>query len=253
MNTDPEARGRGEWALIPAFGERRMGIGFGLFEPNPERFRPQMARVAQAFRTGDADVAYTILREERISLVFVGQPERDRYGEGIRKFGARHGSIPGRVLSRVGRDLPARALTGVASPRMTYLLFWAAAAAPGVPLGLRLFGRQPLGWIAGLAIGYTASCIAFWGVLAGGAASGSVFAARLGRGMRGALAGSALLAMASPPQPRGPVVTRRSSPRSCLIAPLLMAAPYRNLGAPMRRARAITAPTSRPTSSGTSR
>ena len=90
MNTDPEARGRGEWALVPAFGERRMGIGFGLFEPNPERFRPQMARVAQAFRTPDADVAYTILREERISLVFVGQPERDRYGEGIRKFGVRH-------------------------------------------------------------------------------------------------------------------------------------------------------------------
>jgi hypothetical protein len=90
VNTDPEARGRGEWALIPAFGERRMGIGFGLFEPNPERFRPQMARVAEAFRTGDADVAYGILREARISLVFVGQPERDRYGEGVRKFSARH-------------------------------------------------------------------------------------------------------------------------------------------------------------------
>jgi len=89
VNTDPEARGRGEWALIPAFGERRMGIGFGLFEPNPERFRPQMARVAQAFRTGDAEAAYGILREERISLVFVGQLERDRYGDGIRKFGAR--------------------------------------------------------------------------------------------------------------------------------------------------------------------
>jgi hypothetical protein len=89
VNTDPEARGRGEWALIPAFGERRMGIGFGLFEPNPERFRPQMARVAQAFRTGDADAAYSILRDERISLVFVGRPERDRYGDGVRKFGAR--------------------------------------------------------------------------------------------------------------------------------------------------------------------
>jgi len=89
VNTDPEARGRGEWALIPAFGERRMGIGFGLFEPNPERFRPQMARVAEAFRAGDADAAWAILREARISLVFVGQPERDRYGDGVRKFAAR--------------------------------------------------------------------------------------------------------------------------------------------------------------------
>jgi hypothetical protein len=89
VNTDPEARGRGEWALIPAFGERRMGIGFGLFEPNPERFRPQMARIAEAFRTGDADAGWAILREARISFVFVGQPERDRYGDGVRKFATR--------------------------------------------------------------------------------------------------------------------------------------------------------------------
>ncbi len=89
VNTDPEARGRGEWALIPAFGERRMGIGFGLFEPNPERFRPEMARIAEAFRTGDGDRAYAILREERVAFVFVGQPERDRYGDGVRKFNAR--------------------------------------------------------------------------------------------------------------------------------------------------------------------
>ncbi len=99
VNTDPEARGRGEWALIPAFGERRMGIGFGLFEPNPERFRPQMARVAEAFRSGDADAAYAILRGAGISLVFVGQPERDRYGDGVRKFSARHDRFQ-TVLSR---------------------------------------------------------------------------------------------------------------------------------------------------------
>ncbi len=89
VNTDPEARGRGDWALIPAFAGRRMGIGFGLFEPNPERFRPEMARVAEAFRTTDADTAYDILRQERVQYLFIGAPERDRYGVGIRKFAAR--------------------------------------------------------------------------------------------------------------------------------------------------------------------
>jgi 2-phospho-L-lactate transferase/gluconeogenesis factor (CofD/UPF0052 family) len=89
VNTDPEARGRGDWALIPAFAGRRMGIGFGLFEPNPERFRPEMARVAEAFRTTDAELAYDVLRQERVQYVFVGQPERDRYGAGVRKFATR--------------------------------------------------------------------------------------------------------------------------------------------------------------------
>jgi uncharacterized membrane protein len=48
-----------------------------------------MARIAEAFRTGDGDRAYAILREERVAFVFVGQPERDRYGDGVRKFNAR--------------------------------------------------------------------------------------------------------------------------------------------------------------------
>ncbi len=112
---------------------------------------------------------------------------------------------------------------------MTYLLFWAAAAAPGVPLGLRLFGRQPLGWIAGLAIGYTASCIAFWGVLAGGIASGSAFAAVWA-------AEFTALWLAARFWPWPPTVaawTRRDTAiftAVVLIAPLLMAAPYFNLG-----------------------
>ena len=112
---------------------------------------------------------------------------------------------------------------------MTYLLFWTAAAAPGLPIGLRMFGNQPLGWVSGLAIGYTASCLTFWGVLAIGAASGPLFV--------GAWAAECLaLWMAARFWPWTSVARpwsrrdTRAFAAVVLIAPLLMAAPYRNLG-----------------------
>jgi hypothetical protein len=112
---------------------------------------------------------------------------------------------------------------------VTYLLFWAAAAAPGLPLGLRLFGRQPLGWVAGLAIGYTATCLAFWAVLATGATTAPVFACAWAAG------GAALWTAARLwPWPRAAEAwTRRDLTIFAvvvLVAPLLMAAPYHNLG-----------------------
>ena len=113
---------------------------------------------------------------------------------------------------------------------MTYLLFWAAAAVPGVPLGLRLFGRRPLGWISGLAIGYTTSCIAVWGVLTARATSGPIFA--------GVWAAECIVLWVAArfwPWPADePSWTRRDTAMFAavvLVAPLLMAAPYRSLGA----------------------
>ena len=42
-----------------------------------------------------------------------------------------------------------------------YVLIFAAAVAPGVPLGLRLFGRtHPAGWIAAALIGYVITAFA---------------------------------------------------------------------------------------------
>jgi hypothetical protein len=112
---------------------------------------------------------------------------------------------------------------------MTYLLFWAAAAVPGVPLGLRLFGRQPLGWIAGLGIGYTTSCVAFWLVLAAGLASRPAFAA-----VWATNCAALWLAARFWPWPLAAWAwTRRDTTifaTVVLLAPLLMAAPYFNLG-----------------------
>lgn len=43
-----------------------------------------------------------------------------------------------------------------------YLALLALTMAPGLPLGWRLFGRHPAGWVAGAAIGYILSTLAFW-------------------------------------------------------------------------------------------
>lgn len=113
---------------------------------------------------------------------------------------------------------------------MTYLLFWVAAAAPGLPLGLRVFGNKPLGWVAGLAIGYTTSCLVGWAVLALGAPSGLAFAGAWVAECVALWAGARLWPWA----PLAHAWSRSDTQifvAVVLLAPLLMAAPYRNLGA----------------------
>jgi hypothetical protein len=59
-----------------------------------------------------------------------------------------------------------------------YCLFYAAAAAAGLPIGWRLFGRgNPAGWVAGALIGYALTSIALWVPIAAGVPSGPAFAA----------------------------------------------------------------------------
>ena len=51
---------------------------------------------------------------------------------------------------------------------LAYVPFWALACAPGVPVGLALAGRHPFGWVAGVAIGYTTSCLTIWALVVTG-------------------------------------------------------------------------------------
>ena len=111
-----------------------------------------------------------------------------------------------------------------------YVVFWAAASLPGVPLGRAVFGRSPVGWIVGLAAGYAITCLSIWALLRAGvmspAASGVAW-----------LAQGTLLWLASR-SIRAPIVTMpawtsRDSGAlavTLLLVPVLMAAPYRNLG-----------------------
>ena len=99
-----------------------------------------------------------------------------------------------------------------------------------MPVGLRLNGRHALGWISGLALGYTTSCLVFWAVIAGGTASGPMFIAAW------LLEAVALWLVARfwPWPSEVEPWTRHDTAIFVVVlalAPLLMAAPYRNVGA----------------------
>jgi hypothetical protein len=114
---------------------------------------------------------------------------------------------------------------------LAYLPFWIAAAAPGLTLGLRVFGRHAAGWVAGAAAGYAITCLVTWAVIAAGLASPIAFAAAW-------LLECAVLHAAARAL-RGPALALRPwTPQdtialsvTLLLVPALMGAPYRNLGA----------------------
>ena len=113
---------------------------------------------------------------------------------------------------------------------LTYLPYWIFAAAPGLLPGWRLFGRHPLGWVAGAAIGYTVSALGIWLCVAMGDTALPTLAAVW-------IAEWILLIAASRILPSWeatvPTWTRRDTVGLSLVlllVPALMLAPYRNLG-----------------------
>ena len=113
---------------------------------------------------------------------------------------------------------------------MAYVPFWVLASAPGVPVGLSLTSRHVFGWVTGLAIGYTTSCLVIWALIATGVISGPALAlAWMGEAIGLWLVSRRLTrpALTLPPwTPRD----RAALAATLLLVPLLMAAPYRNLG-----------------------
>ena len=81
VQMDPGAHGRATWALLPAFGERRMAVGLALFEPNPRRFDRPMADVARIFSAGDTATAFALCEQFGITTLWVGPEERAAHGD----------------------------------------------------------------------------------------------------------------------------------------------------------------------------
>jgi hypothetical protein len=115
-------------------------------------------------------------------------------------------------------------------PGVAYVGCWIAVCAPGVPLGIRILGRGAAGLVAGTALGYATTALAWWAVIASHVPSPMAFGAAWA-------AGAALLAIAAAAW-RAPAHfertwTRRDTAAFCLVlalVPLLMAGPFHNLG-----------------------
>lgn len=118
-------------------------------------------------------------------------------------------------------------LTGVA-----HTLAVAAAVAPGLPVGVALFGRRhPAAWIGGALIGYGLTQLALWAVIAAGAASLPGFVAAWLAVLAASLWGSRSIA-ARPIVPSLPWngADVRALLLVLLLVPVLMGITYRNLG-----------------------
>jgi len=115
---------------------------------------------------------------------------------------------------------------------LAYALLYCLAVAPGIPLGLAVFGRRhPAGWIGGALVGYGTTQIALWASLAIGIISPLLL-------VFGWACMSALLVSASrlvrSPGVNLPEWTRRDMAALAvvlLLVPVLMTPPYRNIGA----------------------
>ncbi len=118
-------------------------------------------------------------------------------------------------------------MTGV----LLYLVIFALACAPGLPLGWRLFGRSAAGCIAGALIGYALTGFAIWVVIAAHAASAPVFVAAWL-----ALSGATWLAFRSSAPPLAPLPPWGAAETRALAAVIVLTSiisipPLANVGA----------------------
>jgi hypothetical protein len=133
----------------------------------------------------------------------------------------------------------------VGVPGLLYLICWAAVCAPGVPLGMRAFGRGGAGLVAGCGFGYAATTLTWWAVIAAGVPSRGSFALAW-------LAAAALLLVAwwlwrtsavfrtvSQAGPETPWTARDTASLLAvlILVPVLMGMPYHNLGSTDREGR----------------
>lgn len=128
--------------------------------------------------------------------------------------------------------LAASLWVSAAVPGVLYALLFAAAVAPGLPLGVALFGpRHPAAWAGGALLGYGLTQLALWAVIVSGLASAVAFVLAwvfllgattvLSRSLRGRPA---------IPAPAWGSADVRALLLVLLLVPVLMGLTYRNLG-----------------------
>jgi hypothetical protein len=119
-------------------------------------------------------------------------------------------------------------VAGVAG--LAYAPCWILASVTGVPIGLALAGRHPFGWVSGLAVGYTTSCLTVWALVATGLISATTLVAAWA--VQAALLWWVSRRIVRPvfDLPTWTPRDRVALAATLLLVPTLMAAPYGNLG-----------------------
>jgi hypothetical protein len=115
---------------------------------------------------------------------------------------------------------------------LLHAVIYVLGVLPGIPVGIRLFGkRHPAAWIAGALLGYGLLQLAIWATIESRLSSGWAFVAVWI--VLGAMTTAIARVGASAPAIAMPAWTARDTTALCLVlllVPLLMTAPYANLG-----------------------
>jgi hypothetical protein len=114
-------------------------------------------------------------------------------------------------------------------PGLAYLLLYAAATLPGLPIGRRLLGTSPAGLVAGALLGYGITALCIWLPVAAGHPSATAFALL----WLIACAGSWRLVRRGAPLVELPPWTQGTTAALCgvaLLVPMLTARPFLRIG-----------------------
>jgi len=79
FQTDSTARGVEDWAMIPAFAERRMAIGLPISMVPLQKYEQGSQHLSWLFETGSAETAHAMAVKFGIDYLWVGDVERKRH------------------------------------------------------------------------------------------------------------------------------------------------------------------------------
>jgi len=88
FQVDPVARGVGGWAYLPAFAERRLGVGLPISMVPLHKYEEGARRGAWIFETSSAESAHDLARRAGINYLVLGTPERQAHPTAEARFNA---------------------------------------------------------------------------------------------------------------------------------------------------------------------
>lgn len=86
FQVDPLARDVEGWAYLPAFAERRMGVGLPISMVPLHKYEEGSRRASWMFETGSAESAHTLAARNGIDYLVIGGPERKRHPRAEQRF-----------------------------------------------------------------------------------------------------------------------------------------------------------------------
>ncbi|HQZ39465.1 MAG TPA: hypothetical protein PLH72_10540, partial [Vicinamibacterales bacterium] len=79
FQVDPLQRDSQSWAYVPAFAERRMGVGLPISMVPLRKYEEGSRRASWIFETGSASTAHSLAARNGIQYLLLGEPERKEH------------------------------------------------------------------------------------------------------------------------------------------------------------------------------